>query len=242
MIAHSNHWEPLLKPAELAENRLVTAILDGTFPLNSTLPSERELAEMLGVTRPTLREALQRLSRDGWVDIHHGKSTRVKDFWREGNLQILTAIAHHKELLNEDFIPQLLQVRLLLAPEYTCMAVEQNREEVQRILESLLEIEDTPQDFSNHDFELHRQLTILSGNPVFTLILNGFGDLYTQMGQIYFTNPKAREYSRSFYRDLLAVSQKGDLTQVKVLVGQVMQASIDLWHQASKWLKSDGGH
>ena len=37
-------WEIQPKPAELAENRLVEAILDGTFPINSSLPPERELA------------------------------------------------------------------------------------------------------------------------------------------------------------------------------------------------------
>jgi len=61
-------WDTPMKPAELAENRLVEAILEGTFPINSSLPAERELAEMLGVTRPTLREVLQRLSRDGWLE------------------------------------------------------------------------------------------------------------------------------------------------------------------------------
>ena len=68
-------WELPLRPAELAENRLIDAIVDGDFPINATLPPERELAQQLGVTRPTLREALQRLARDGWIEIHHGRRT-----------------------------------------------------------------------------------------------------------------------------------------------------------------------
>jgi DNA-binding GntR family transcriptional regulator len=55
-------WTTAPKPADLAENRLLDAILDGSFPINSNLPPERDLATQLGVTRPTLREALQRLS------------------------------------------------------------------------------------------------------------------------------------------------------------------------------------
>ena len=54
---------------------------------------ERELAGQLGVTRPTLREALQRMARDGWIKIQHGRSTRVRNFWREGNLGVLSGIA-----------------------------------------------------------------------------------------------------------------------------------------------------
>ena len=75
------NWELPLRPAERVENRLIQAIVGGEFPINSTLPPERELARRLGVTRPTLREALQRLARDGWIEIHHGKSTRVRDYW-----------------------------------------------------------------------------------------------------------------------------------------------------------------
>ncbi|NLC12537.1 MAG: GntR family transcriptional regulator, partial [Chloroflexi bacterium] len=51
------------KPTDLAEKQLLAAILDGSFPIGSLLPPERELAQSLGITRPTLREALQRLAR-----------------------------------------------------------------------------------------------------------------------------------------------------------------------------------
>ncbi len=45
------NWELPLRPAELVENRLINAIVDGDFPIGSTLPPERELARRLGVTR-----------------------------------------------------------------------------------------------------------------------------------------------------------------------------------------------
>src|SRR3972149_913382 len=86
-------WDPPLRPAELAETRIIAAILDGQFPINSTLPPERDLSTQLGVTRPTLREALQRLARDGWLEIRHGRPTRVRDYWHEGSLGVLGAIA-----------------------------------------------------------------------------------------------------------------------------------------------------
>lgn len=53
------------RPAEQAERQLIQEILNGVFPADSALPPERALAGMLGVTRPTLREVLQRLARDG---------------------------------------------------------------------------------------------------------------------------------------------------------------------------------
>ena len=190
------NWDIPLKPAELAESRLVEAILDGNFPVNSTLPPERELAEKLGVTRPTLREALQRLSRDGWIEIKHGKSTRVRDYWREGNLLILSAITRHKQALPADFVPNLLHVRLLLAPEYARLAIQNSPSEVIRLLESIQNLPDTAEDFTPADLELHYRLTVLSENPIFTLILNGFGDLYQSYGfGVFFAQPGTRSFA-----------------------------------------------
>jgi GntR family transcriptional regulator, negative regulator for fad regulon and positive regulator of fabA len=225
-------WDVPVKPAELAENRLVEAILDGTFPINSNLPPERELAEKLGVTRPTLREALQRLSRDGWIEIHHGKSTRIKDYWQEGNLLILTAIAQHQDKVPPNFVENLLQVRLVMAPTYTRMAMQNSLNEVIHLFESLQSIEDTPEAFTERDLNLHKQLTVLSKNPVFTLILNGFGDLYHKMGLLYFSNPQSRDHSRSFYKKLLSAVLSNDFYLAEEVTRQVMADSIELMHKA----------
>ncbi len=227
-------WESPSKPADLTEYRLVEAILDGTFPSNTNLPPERELALQLGVTRPTLREALQRLSRDGWIEIRHGKSTRVRDYWREGNLLILNAIATHQSILPKDFVPNLLQIRLLLAPTYTRLAMQTSLNETIRLLETLQIVPDTAGDFTNFDLDLHCTLTRLSGNPVFTLILNGFGDLYRKMGLIYFQKQQNRDHSRSFYKKLLSAVLSNDPFLVEEVTRRVMEDSITLWSQAAK--------
>jgi GntR family negative regulator for fad regulon and positive regulator of fabA len=226
------NWDAPLKPAELTENRLIEAILDGHFPIDSTLPAERELAAQLGVTRPTLREALQRLARDGWVEIRHGRPTRVRDFWREGNLGVLGAIAHHKEHTPPDFVPNLLTVRLLLAPSYTKAAIERHPQEIVTLLEGYTDLEDIPMAFAKADWELHQNLTIRSGNPVFTLILNGFRDLYHSMALIYFTKPAARQHSRNFYLDLREAAIAQDVDTAEAVTRTVMHKSLDLWKQA----------
>ena len=67
-------------PAALAEEYIVRSIWDDVFPAGTNLPSERDLADKIGVTRTTLREVLQRLARDGWLTIQHGKPTKVMIF------------------------------------------------------------------------------------------------------------------------------------------------------------------
>ena len=223
------NWEIPLRPAELIENRLINAIVDGEFPINSALPPERELAQRLGVTRPTLREALQRLARDGWIEIHHGRSTRVRDYWHEGNLAVLGTIARHLDHIPSDFVPNLLQVRELLAPAYARLAVKRAARNVAKFLGSYQDLIDTPDAFASADWELHKYLTIESGNPIFTLILNGFKELYPRMGGVYFTPPKARARSRQFYAELRAAAQGRDADRAEAITREVMQDSIALW-------------
>jgi len=226
-------WQPPQKPAEITEYRLIGAILDGTFPADSTLPAERELAIRLGVTRPTLREALQRLGRDGWLEIHQGKPTRVRNYLREGNLAVLAAIAQHSESLPADFVPNLLSVRILLAPEYARLAIERDAERIATLLSSSTTLPETPEAFSAFDWEVHLQLTICSGNPVFTLIFNGFKDLYLSMGKIYFSSQATRNHSRGFYADLLECARQHDSSAAFKLTERIMAQSLANWQQVN---------
>jgi GntR family negative regulator for fad regulon and positive regulator of fabA len=226
-------WEAPLRPAESAETRLIAAILDGQFPINSTLPPERDLSTALGITRPTLREALQRLARDGWIEIHHGRPTRIRDYWHEGSLGVLGAIARSPGPLPPEFVPNLLAVRLALAPAYARLAVERSGEAIADLLEAYRGAEDTAAAFAEADWHLHRVLTIASGNPVFTLILNGFDALYRSLAIQYFAAPEARAHSRRFYSDLRAAAQAGDPDAAEVITRRVMADSIAIWQRVA---------
>lgn len=57
--------------------QLLKMMLNGTFPGGSWLPSEPKLAAQLGVSRMTLRQALELLQEDGLIQKHHGKGNFV---------------------------------------------------------------------------------------------------------------------------------------------------------------------
>lgn len=64
-------------------DRVVTgvrnAVTDGTYPTGSRLPTESELAEAYGVSRPTVRAALGELKTQGLVHTRHGVGTFVSE-------------------------------------------------------------------------------------------------------------------------------------------------------------------
>ena len=49
-------------------NDLLAKIKDGTYQEGQRIPSEQELAQAYGVSRPTVRQALQPLVDDGYLD------------------------------------------------------------------------------------------------------------------------------------------------------------------------------
>ncbi|NLF67012.1 MAG: fatty acid metabolism transcriptional regulator FadR [Chloroflexi bacterium] len=226
------NWEAPIRPIEHVEAALVRAILDGQYAAGSTLPGERELAQQLGVTRPTLREALRRLERDGWLTIQQGKQTRVNDFWREGGPNILTAIVRYSDQLPAGFITNLLEVRGVMAPAYIRAAVERDPEGVAALAAEGERLADEAAAYALFDWRLHHELTLRSGNPVYTLILNGFAGFYEQVAQRYFSRPEARAVSRSFYRTLASVAAARDTEAATTLARSVMQESIAQWRVA----------
>lgn len=220
-----------LRLAELTEQRLISAFLRGDFPVGGSLPGERDLAVQLGVTRPTLREALQRLARDGWIAIQHGKPTRVNDFWWEGNLHVLSAMARHTEWVPEQLVADLLAVRLALAPAYTYSAIQRKHEELALFLTPYPHLEDSSSVLAGADWELHLVLIRAAGNPVFMLIYNSFGDLYREVARAYFDSPPARSASYRFYRELLAASENGDAAAARDVACRAMAQSVTLWEE-----------
>ncbi|HHY97594.1 MAG TPA: FadR family transcriptional regulator, partial [Firmicutes bacterium] len=62
---------------DLIIEQLQNSILDGRLPIGTQLPPERELANMLGVSRASVREALRAMALMGWIEIRPGEGSFV---------------------------------------------------------------------------------------------------------------------------------------------------------------------
>lgn len=96
---------------------LVADIVRGTYAPGSRLPAERELARMLGASRPTLREALRRLAEWNMVVARRGSGIVVREL-REWMIEALPVYLRHARLgPDRPTIPELardiLQIRRL---------------------------------------------------------------------------------------------------------------------------------
>ncbi|GLS84353.1 fatty acid metabolism transcriptional regulator FadR [Paraferrimonas haliotis] len=218
-------------PASFAEKYIVRSIWENKFPPGSILPAERELSELIGVTRTTLREVLQRLARDGWLTIQHGKPTRVNNFWETSGLNILETIAR----LDQDGVPelvdQLLAARAEISSMYFRTAVRNKSEEVAQFITQGVTLEDSSQAYTEFDYQLHHKLAFAAGNPIYVLILNGFKGLYSRVGEYYFSHPQARAEAQKFYLALAELAQQGNYKQVPDLMHHYGVESGKIWQQ-----------
>ena len=223
----NNRYIPL-KPNKHVEDVLVTGILDGTFPIGSALPNERVLSARLGVTRPTLRETLQRLAREGWVAIQHGKSTIVNDYWQTGGLSLLGTLARYGKNLPDGFIAHLLEIRLVLLPPAALSAAQKQPQAILKHLEQAGGLANDAETFTDYDWNLQTLFARNSGNPVYPLILNDFKSVFHMIAQYYFVHENARSASLHFYRALgNALSRQ--LNGIDQIVRNAIVESIQIW-------------
>ena len=207
---------------------MLTSILNGTYPPGETLPSERELAKQMGVTRPTLRETLKGLASEGWVTIRQGKPTVMNDYWKEGGLGLLSTLSVYGEFLPEGFITNLLEIRVILFPAMGRLAARNAPEVLSDYLKGLEHLAEKAEVFAEYDWGLQVLMARNSDNPVFPLILNDFALIFGNMALPYFSRQKARDVSRAYYQDLSeAINQGGE--DVERVVRQVMEKSLEIW-------------
>ncbi len=103
-------------------DQLLAELLDGEFGPGQPLPSERRLSEVLGVSRPAVREALQRLAHAGLVEVRQGDATTARDFRRTGGLDLLPRLLIVGGELDITVARSILEARLHVGPKIAELA------------------------------------------------------------------------------------------------------------------------
>lgn len=156
---------------EQVADRIRGSILAGAFPAGSRLPSERDLAQQLKVSRPAVREAIGALQNMGLVATRHGSGTYVT----EKNSEISPAEEAGPQA---DFSPvSTLEVRLLIEPAVARLAARRGQrdpaaEAYLRRMAAVRDINDPAQQalWSECDRLFHRQLAMMTGDALMTRI------------------------------------------------------------------------
>lgn len=181
---------PNLKEACVA--RLEELILSGELQIGERLPSERDFAARIGVSRPILHEALVDLDSKGLVRIVPRRGVFVNDYRRSGSMAILSSLlAYHNGRLDPTFMQSLLDMRQLLEIETARLAALHRTPDQLAEIQSTVERENQaqcgdPQILTDLDFSFHLSIAIASANLVYPLIINSFHGVYTSLTSEFF--------------------------------------------------------
>ena len=104
-------------------DQVLAEVVDGGLEAGEALPSERRLAEVLGVSRPAVREALQRMAQTRLVEVRHGGATTVRDFRRYAGLDLLPRLLVRGGGLDA-VARSILEARLVIGPGVAALAAE----------------------------------------------------------------------------------------------------------------------
>ena len=163
-----------VKLYEQVMNQLASQIENGIYKKGEFLPSEKELIELTGVSRVTIREALRILNDMGYIETLQGKGSRVI-------LEHIPAVENYTEKELMDFqvhrmnFEMASQVRLIIEPEVARMVAETaSEEDIENIRLALGNFDETDM-YKGRDF--HR--TILQSVKIPYLL-----DVYDDMIQL----------------------------------------------------------
>lgn len=196
--------------------RFEELILSGNFKIGQKLPSERELALQLGVSRPVVHEGLVELATRGLVSLKPRVGTVVNDYRREGSITLLSSlIQYQKGMLEPEFLESLLQLRMLMEPEFARFATQNRTAEQIFEFQNILKKEEAAspkntQLITDLDFEFHLLVAMASGNTVYPLLLNSFRQVYTNLSGQFFKDSQVILTVHKYHRDLVRALELKD--------------------------------
>jgi len=156
--------------AQEVMQQIMNYINAGRFPSGSKLPSSDELAQMFGVGRSSVREALKELQTLGIVTLKHGDGTYVCNFSSQKELGPMSYICEVRRM-----------IEVYCADTGVEKASEEDLRELGEWLHFMEKHFDDDKLFIYYDRKFHFKITEITRNPVIMSILKSLEVLFDQL-------------------------------------------------------------
>jgi DNA-binding FadR family transcriptional regulator len=160
-----------LSVTDVAIEKIREMIVAGELRPGDRLPREADLAQRLGLSRSSLREAVRALSLIRILDVRQGDGTYVTSL--DPSL-LLDAMSFVVDLHHEGSLLHLLEARRVLEGQAAMLAAQRIDDEQVAELRELLDAMPgcgTVEEFVENDIAFHRAIAVASGNPVIATLL-----------------------------------------------------------------------
>ncbi len=169
-------------------------IIDGYWNEGDKIPSENELAEMMGVSRISIRAALVKLQVLGYIETRGGEGSFVRKF----SLSNIFNVVSDDIIMNDSAVAELREFRKNMELDCCRLAIERGTkeeiEQLEEILKSLANIVKMD-DFLEMDKNFHMQIAKMSKNSLYELML----EVTSEANKLY--NKKMYQQAMQKYPD-----------------------------------------
>lgn len=166
---------------QTVQDRIKQFILERGFRAGDLLPAEADLARALGVSRPSLREAMKALQLLGVVETRHGAGTFVGRFSLEPLVEGLTFRILMDRPRAVQTVRDLLEIRMVLESTLIRRIADSHTpdqiEELQRLVGRMEERAARGETFPEEDRAFHEALYRPLGNQMVVSLLQAFWDV-----------------------------------------------------------------
>jgi GntR family transcriptional repressor for pyruvate dehydrogenase complex len=186
-------------------------VLDGKLHPGDQLPSERELAEQLNVSRTAVREAVKALREKGLVEIETGRGTFITHDVSKGLRHSLDWMVRSGE---GNRLADLVQVRYILEPEIAALAAEMATQQEIKSLEYAVSVMDTAladaDVYVEADLEFHLALATATQNKLIPRLIDPIVDLLREQRKGIFLVEGGAQRGQFHHKRILDAIKKHD--------------------------------
>lgn len=221
-------------------DQLVGQVVEGGMAAGESLPSERRLAEVLGVSRPAVREALQRLAHAGLVDVRQGDTTRVRDFRRTAGLDLLPRLLFAAGDLDLLVVRSIMEARQVIGPKVAELAAGRNGTTTAGHLDEcvdLLRAADDPVERQRHALAFWEHVVDGADSITFRLMFNSLRAAYEPALGAMSVVLAGEVEQVDAYRGLAEAIRAGDAARARARADALLQTGHDLMAAALDHLK-----
>jgi len=180
------------------------------------LPSERELADLLRVSRSSIRDAIRSLELMGMVEPRQGAGTIVREISSDSVANPIAKAIKRKE----EMISELLDFRLMLEPQLAARAATRASLDEITEMEEILERQEKKlragESTVGEDSEFHYAIALASGNSVVLKVLDTLMDLLRDSRERSLQVEGRPQKSAAGHRRILSAIKRHDSDAAKM--------------------------
>jgi GntR family transcriptional regulator, transcriptional repressor for pyruvate dehydrogenase complex len=211
--------------AELVVTRVRGLIERGEVRSGDRLPPERDLAQQLGVSRPSVRSGLKSLAAMGVVQIRQGAGT----FITGGPPVLASEPLRFLAALHGFSRAQMFEARLVLEVAVAGLAAERAvpdklmviSDETTGMFASL----DQPEVFLDHDIRFHQAVALASGNPILASVVEMVSKMFYELRHSRIHVAKDLKQAAEEHRAIYQAIRTGEPERARTAMGDHLRRS-----------------